>query len=101
RGVGYRQPERLPKERGHREPIGQPADEGSLGGCPNKQYPEPRLRSQDGRHEQRRHRPEQHRRNQAISTKAASLKILGAYRRADGSPSTEDTLKIGRARYHL
>ena len=97
----YRQSERLPEERGHRKPIGEPADEGGFGGCANEQDPETRLGCQGGRNEQRRHHPEQRRRNQAISTKAASLKILRAYRHADGTRSTEDPLNIDCAPYHL
>ena len=96
-----RQAERLPEKRGHREPIGEPADEGGFSGCPNKQDPESRLRRQSSRDEQRRHRCEQQRRNQPISTKAAPLKMLRAYRRADGMRSTEDPVNIGWARYHL
>src|SRR5438270_1794880 len=89
RRVGYWQSERLTEERRHCEPIGEPADEGGLGGCSNEQYPEPRLRCPGRRDGQRRHRPEQRGRDQAISPKPASLKILRAYRHADRTRSTK------------
>src|SRR5689334_12807497 len=97
----YRQPERASEERGYREPVGEPADEGGLGGRPNEQDQKSRLRCQGRREEQRRHRSEQRCRDQAIATKVASLIILRAFRHADRMRRPQDFLNIGWARYHL
>ena len=52
-GIG--RPSGCRKMRGHGEPIGEPTDEGGLGGRANERNPESRLRHQCRGDEQRRH----------------------------------------------